>query len=146
MKLLVLLCSLAFSLCVKAQEVNITVSAQQKTINVILEDDANAEKALTINSSNVIAKDLFIICNKSWQNDPEPDFSRRFMIYDDKDAGLLTIADSKQGKYTIGLKEILENCKKGNTYGLYTIAIPKDPAQAAVVKVKRILVCKIEVQ
>jgi hypothetical protein len=139
----VLLCCLLSTSFIKAQDIKIKVSVQSKAIEVNLED-VNEGKVIKIASENASQKELFIICNKSWKS--EKDMDRSFMIYNEKDIGLLTLSDSKQGKYTVTLKNILEVCKKGNSYGLYTTAIPKDPAKAAVVRVARMLVCKVEVQ
>ena len=69
---------------------------------------------------------------------------RSFMLVDDADAELYRIKNAKT-KTSISLKSLTPKLQSGKTYRLYTISIPSDPAKAALVRVRRILVATITI-
>jgi tRNA U34 2-thiouridine synthase MnmA/TrmU len=129
---------------VEAQKGGLQVSAQGKTIYVNLKDE-DTGKLLSVNSKlKSAATGKLTIVNSEWSK--EKDWKRTFEIYDDTDQSILKVLPNKtSGKYKVSLKNIVSKLKKGETYSLYTMAIPKDPKKAAVVRVRRVFVCRISI-
>jgi len=125
-----------------AQKGGVQVSAQTKTIYVNL-DNEDAGKVLTINRKlKSIATGKLSISNLDWSKEKE--WKRTFSIYSDEDEAIIDITPCKaSGKYEVSLKRLVSKIVKGKKYSLYTIAIPKDPKKAALVRVRRVLVCSI---
>jgi hypothetical protein len=125
-----------------AQKSGLQVSAQSKTITVNLQEE-DPEKVININSKlKSVATGKLTIYNTEWAKDKE--WKRTFTIYNDQDQSIIDLSPCKtSGKYNAPLKSIVAKLKKGETYSLYTMAIPKDPKKAAVVRVRRVLVCRI---
>lgn len=123
----------------------ITVSAASKKITVSLDDD-NTDKVLALNIAQVKTdKNALMVCNLNWKSDA--DMKRKFMLYTEDDNAVADLdSTEKPGVYTLQMTEVIDKAKPGALLDLYTIAIPKDPAKAAVVKVRRVLVCKIKLQ
>lgn len=142
MKILFTSIAILFSTIMYSQDRNITVNVQTQSIAVSLDDD-NAEKNIYINTSSAVtAEDLLLIAVLFWKD--EQDWNRKFIINDEEgnDIATLTLA-KKQGIYCEKLSTIVPLLTKGKPYYLYTAALPKDPKLAMVVKVPRVLVCKI---
>ncbi|HEX8332787.1 MAG TPA: hypothetical protein VF622_09190 [Segetibacter sp.] len=128
----------------EAQKGGLQVSAQGKTIYVNLKEE-DTGKLLSVNSKlKSAATGKLSIVNTEWSK--EKDWKRTFEIYDDTDQSILKVLPNKtSGKYEVSLKSIVSKLKKGETYSIYTMAIPKDPKKAAVVRVRRVFVCRISI-
>ena len=72
-----------------------------------------------------------------------------------KDSGLvrtLTIVDPadrevyqcKEGSFTLTAKQLKKLIKDAKTLRIYTMAIPSDPAKAAIVRVRRVHLCTLQ--
>jgi hypothetical protein len=144
MKYFLLLLSVFTLTTVTAQENKIVIKVQKQTLTVDANEDG--EKTVILNSASKSAKtDKFVIFNsnkaeaKTWK--------RSFTIYDDADAEIVKFPKLSATSYSqLSLSTVLSKLKKGTDYSLYTIAVPADPKRAAVVRVRRVLVCKIEVK
>ena len=75
----------------------------------------------------------------------EKDWKRSFSIYDSTENAIKDFVLMKDGSYCIKLSEIKTLLKPNQEYFIYTIAIPKDPKKAMLVKVARTIVCKIKI-
>ena len=119
------------------------ISAQGCTIDASLEND-NPKKMLTLTSKKT--KDgRLVIMNLNVRN--EADYKRSYLVMNDKDEELpINIVSRVNGSHYVLLKDFFANTQKGNTYKLYTMAVPKDPNAAATVRVRRILLCSIAVK
>ena len=125
-----------------AQQGSISVTTQKQTVTVLLNDAGNSNKALTIDTHK---GGYFTIQNQQWKAE-DSTHNRTFTLVNSKDSVLYTFTKSKKGKYKECLKKIKPLLTKGQHYTLYTIALPKDPELAARIRVRRMLVCNIEVQ
>ena len=145
MKYILLFLSIFSLQALNAQKKSIQVSIPGKAIQVNL-DEENPANVLSINSSSASIKTGKLkVVNHSWKTEKE--WKRSFSIYNSTDAVVATITPCKiSGNYEILLNKILPKMVKGETYTLYTMAIPRDPKKAAVVRVRRVLVCTINVQ
>lgn len=75
--------------------------------------------------------------NKGW--------TRTFYINDSNGQNLKTIDLGKQsGSVTVNASVLNELEKKKQPFFIYTISLPKDKAMAARIRVRRMLICKIE--
>lgn len=130
---------------ISAQNMKIAVSAASKKITVLLDDD-NSDKTLMLDAAKLRGnKNDLMVCSLNWKTDA--DMNRKFMLYTEDDNAVADLdTTQKKGIYTLPLSAIINDAKPGATLDLYTIAIPKNPAKAAVVKVRRVLVCKIKLQ
>jgi hypothetical protein len=142
MKLILILLATLLLQQADAQKNSIIVTAQNQTLKVNLQDE-NPEKVIAIKSTLKSATTgKLTITNTDWIKDK--DWKRSFEIYDNADQSIAKVAPTKtSGKYEVLLKTLTSKMKKGETYSLYTIAIPRDPKKAAVVRVRRVLVCSI---
>ena len=123
--------------------VPILISAQGKTVDAFL-DSNNSKKTLVL-TKQADANARLVIMNANAKN--ESTYNRSFSLVDEKDTELKVNFMSRIiGNTYTPLKNIFEQIQKGKTYRLYTIAIPKDPAIAAKVRVRRILLCNVTVK
>lgn len=148
MKKIFLLLALFVSIQNFAQEESVAksplrISAQGNSINAYL-DSNNMKKVLVISNKNETTARL-IILNADWKN--EAAYDRTFMLVSDKDEDVQVnfMSRVKGSSYAL-LTDIFEKTTKGKTYKLYTVATPTDPAIAATVRVRRILLCSIAVK
>lgn len=127
-----------------AQDVQYTVTVQKQTIAVNVEDDVT-DKILHIDLTQPLSKgEELIVTNNLWKD--ETDWKRSFIIFDKTDNQVASLTETpKDGIYCLPSKEIKKNLQSGKKYTLYTIATPKDPQQAMLVKVRRQLICTIEI-
>jgi hypothetical protein len=145
MKYILLLLSIFSLQTINAQKRIVQVSVQGKTIEVNL-DDENPTNTLAINTALPSTRTGKLkIVNKNWQTEKE--WKRTFSIYSNTDVVIATVKPCKSGSiYELSLKTFVSKIVKGETYSLYTIAIPKDPKKAALVRVRRVLVCTITIK
>lgn len=77
-----------------------------------------------------------VVPTKNWQ--------RYILLVDDNDQTILSkVFDFSSGKYVITAKELEASSKKAQKFFLYTYAFPKDPAEAATIKIRRLLICQL---
>lgn len=123
------------------KEPTIQISVYGKSISASLLSN-NDTNCITIFSNKTTADAKMVIANPQARMDTT--FIRRFMLMTDKDEEISIPFTSRIVGFTnASLKEIVEKTQKGKTYFLYTIATPKDPAIAARIRVRRILLTKI---
>jgi hypothetical protein len=144
MKYILLLLTTLILQDVEAQKGGLQISAQGKTITANL-DKEDTDKVITINSNlKSVATGKLAIYNTQWSK--EKDWKRTFSIYSDQDQAVVNLSPCKTaGKYDVSLKSVVSKLKTGETYSIYTMAIPKDPKKAAVVRVRRVFVCRISI-
>jgi hypothetical protein len=120
----------------------ILISAQGTVIKASLTGN-NEENLLTL-----VAKkkdDKLVIMNGNSKK--ESKLIRKYMLMSASDEDIaISFTGRVVGTVGASLQEIFAKTKKGNTYSLYTIATPTDPKQAALVRVRRILLCKIVIK
>jgi hypothetical protein len=103
------------------------------------------------NIANVLTLDphkkegKLLIENKNIQN--EKKMIRKYMLMTEQDEELAINFTSKVlGTSFVLLKDIFKKTEKNKSYFLYTIATPADPNEAAYVKVRRFLLCKVVIK
>ena len=135
-KLLIIIFCLMGSSAFAQQQFKVTMGKQSKTL---IMDGKAAEytiKKSAIKTGNVVIAAI---------NPAEyTETIRSFMLVNDADAELYRIKNAKT-KNSISLKSLAPKLQSGKTYRLYTISIPSDPAKAALVRVRRILVATITI-
>ena len=144
MKYILILLTTLLVTSANAQKSGIQVSAPNKTIVVNLLDE-DVTKIISINSTlKSVASGKLSVVNNNWKKETE--WKRSFSIYNEKDESIVDLKPCKtSGKYEASLKSLLSKMNKGETYSLYTMAIPRDPKKAAVVRVRRVFVCRISI-
>jgi len=144
MKILIILVLSFLSFGAIAQQHVFKLSAQKQILSIHLTED-NTNKKITLDSKEKIAnvqrlsiRGLAPALDNGWV--------RTFQITGtEEEEALITINDDKEpGVFNYGLKDIVAKLKPGS-YKIFTLAIPKDPAKAAELKPKRILVATLEV-
>lgn len=77
--------------------------------------------------------------------EPTTGWNRTFYFTNSKDKELQTLdLPSQSGQVRVRVNTLLQAFAPGETMYLYTTSLPADKAKAAMVKVRRVLVCKIE--
>ncbi|HEX8461768.1 MAG TPA: hypothetical protein VF623_10070 [Segetibacter sp.] len=78
-------------------------------------------------------------------DDPQKDWNRIFIVTDAQDKELKTVYLDKQSvQVSVKASEVKLLMNKKQPVFIYTTSLPKDPAKAATVRVRRILLCKVE--
>lgn len=143
MKTAIIFLLMIISLQSFSQDRMVNVAVLNDSLKILLEEN-NSEKIIHMNTTNVSSSDKFLISTLFWQDEKE--WNRTFKICNDGDAEIFDIpAKGNKGIFCAKLNDIVPLLQKGNTYYLWTAALPKDPKMAMVVKVPRMLVCKIVV-
>jgi hypothetical protein len=125
---------------VRFSQGKIFIKVQGQTFSTTVEAD-NEEKLVTINGK---AGGTFIIYNSS-KNEIK-NWNRSFMIVDQEDKEVIKFPKSGKSEYKISVSHVLSKLQKNKHYPLYTVALPADPAKASVIRVRRVLVCKLRVK
>jgi hypothetical protein len=145
MKYFLLIVLTFFTASLVAQENKITIKAQSKTVTVSIDDD-NSDKTLLLNSNLKILKTDKLVAHNSNTKELK-DWQRSFMIFDEAGVEILKLQRGPTHRYNqVVLKDIFSKLQKDKVYELYTVALPKDPKKAALVRVRRVLICKIRVK
>jgi hypothetical protein len=126
-----------------SQDIKATVSAQNKSITASTED-RNDDKLLLIDASHLSKNDFLIITVPDKEADK--DWKRDFAVYDSADNALKDFVLMKDESYCIKLTELITLMQVQHDYFIYTVAIPKDPKKAMLIKPARKLVCKIRIR
>jgi hypothetical protein len=124
-----------------SQEMQINVSANNKSISVS-PDDKNTDKLFVI--ENAPAGNDFLTIRIT-NDETEKDWKRSFSIYDSTGNAIKDFVFMKDGSYCTRISELKKALQPQQDYFIYTMAIPKDPNKAMLVKVARKLVCKIKI-
>ena len=142
MKNLLLIFSLALTLKASAQEPLFTLTLQKQSLSISPDGD-NEDKIITLSLQTAYTKtDQLIIISENWKE--EKDWKRSFTLMDKDDNLISDIPEmTKPGKFCVSLENLSRVLKSGQAYRLYTVAYPRDPQQAMLVKVARRLVCNI---
>lgn len=145
MKNLLLIFSLSLIFKASAQEPLFNLTLQKQNLSISL-DDENEEKIITLTSQPVYTKaDQLVIINENWKQ--EKDWKRSFTLMDNEDNLISDIPEmSKQGTFCVSLENLSRSLKVGQVYRIYTVAYPRDPQQAMLVKVARRLLCIISIK
>lgn len=134
--LVIIFCLMGYAAMAQSPQFKVSVGKQSKIVTLDGTEQAYTIKKAQIKGGSVIIKAI----------NPKVDVAnnRSFMLVDENDAELYRL-DNVKATNIITLKTLAAKIETGKTYKLYTMAIPKDPKKAAVVRVRRILVCSITV-
>lgn len=101
--------------------------------------EENAEKnTASIKSAELAKKSFLQIAYK--EITPQKDWKREIIIYDPADNEIFRQKGSLLKISNASLRNLF---KKSKTLMVYTIALPSDPAQAALVRVRRVHLCTL---
>ncbi len=114
------------------------LSSGTESITVSPKED-NQEELFVYNATGGNALTIIVI-----KDDIDTDWKRNFTIYDKADSALQDFTLMKIGNYCIKSSTLASKLNAGEVYHIYTTALPKDPEKAMLVKIRRILVCKIK--
>lgn len=127
-----------------SQNLQFTVSAFDKTITVS-PDEENTDNVFTFKVDQLNQPNSLITIH-ILHEETDKDWKRNFSIYDSTDNAIQDFVFMKDGSYCIKLQNIASKLKVNNNYFIYTIALPKDPQKAMLVKIGRRLVCEIKIR
>jgi hypothetical protein len=140
-KLLLIIFSIFTLATVNAQTDSWQIFFNTKAVLKGNSDKADAE--LVIKTSALRTTDKIVIKYTSATADDK--WKRTFYITDSADNNILTIPSSKQtGSISVTAGKLTQYMKHKQPVFIYTTSIPKDKAMAASVRVRRMLLCKIE--
>ena len=125
-----------------AQNMEITVSADNKSITVSPDDD-NSDKLFTINTSSSAGNNFLTI--KVADEEIDKDWKRSFFIYDNTGNAVKDFVLMPDDSYCIKIIDLSKLLQPQKDYFISTTAISKDPQKAMLVKVARQLVCEIKI-
>lgn len=128
-----------------SQEMKLTVSARNQSIKISLDDDNN-NKVLIIKSAAQNSKQDYLTVKIS-NEETEQDWNRTFTLYNSDDSEIAVLKPMAKDEYEYCTNLIkLPKLQKDKDYLLYTVALPKDPKKAMLVRPARRLVCKVRVE
>lgn len=134
---------LSFFSFAHAQQMVIEVSAQNKYLNLNLDED-NLNKTLYISAGKIATKNGYLSA-KVFNEEVDTSWGRFFMLYDTANTEIAKLrAADNNNEYWIELTSLLPLMKPNENYFLYTTAYPKDPHKAMLVKVPRRFVCVVK--
>jgi len=136
MKACLLLLTLALSTSIMAQNDNWKVSHNGKVR--LSAGEENEKNRIEIKAAELNKKGLLSIAFK--EGTAQPDWQREIMIFDPSDNELLKQKGSLLKVQNAELKKLFG---KSKTLMVYTISLPKDPALAATVRVRRVHLCTL---
>ncbi len=142
-KIFFLLFAVAINICAIAQlpTLKVVYGKQNKTLHLA---DENYKAPVYYMTKKVLnSKSTLTISLQNVKIDK--DKNRSYVLTDANNTQEIYKTDKAIAITTIFLNTIKSKFEKGKRYKLYTYAIPKDPKKAALVKVRRILVCEIEI-
>ena len=123
----------------QSETYSITINAQETVLKANPTAD-NISNVLIINSKK---KDGKLIIENNRLNE-EYKYERRFFLMNELDVEIeLNFTNINLHKKQLLLKELYKKTETNKNYFLYTIAIPSDPNEAALVRVRRFLLCKV---
>lgn len=126
-----------------SQDAEVTVSAKNKSITAS-PGNKNDDKLLLIDTPRLSKNDfLTIIIN---DKSADKDWKHDFAVYDSADNAVKDFIFMKNGSYCVKLTELVLLMQAQRDYFIYTIALPKDPKKAMLVKPVKKLVCKIRIR
>ena len=128
--------------CIFSQDLQFTVSANNKTFTMSPDND-NANNLLLISSIEPDGNNFLTIHVVNEEIDK--DWKRSFSVYDSTGNAIKDLTLMKDGSYCIKLNELKILLHPQQDYAVYTTAIPKDPKKAMLVKVARTFICKIRI-
>lgn len=134
----ILLLFVSLSSFAQTEKMALQISSQGTTVRASV-DGGNENVKLTLSTK----KDgRLVIMNANAKN--ETKLTRRYMLMTSVDEDLqLNFMSRVNGITNALLKDIFAKTSVGKTYMLYSIATPSDPNEAAAVRVKRVLLCKV---
>ena len=96
-------------------------------------EESEEKNKLTIKKSDLSKKKNFYLLYS--EKDRDDQWEREIMVFGANDHELLR---QKSNRLNISNAKLLTLFNKSNTLKIYTIALPKDPAKRAVVRVRRV--------
>lgn len=110
---------------------------------VIFKGSDNQMNPLAILKRTKVRKSDCLLIQYNTQ-DADKRWKRIFYINDSSEQSIKTIdLDEQNGSVSVDASVLQEMTKKSPVF-IYTVSLPKDPALAAAIRVRRILLCKIE--
>ena len=105
--------------------------------------DEQEDNTLQFKTTNFKKTDCFTI--KYMAENAQNSWNRTFYINGKEDNNIKTMVVSKQsGKISVSASLLSEMMNKKAPVFIYTTSLPTNPAKAAAVRVRRILLCKLE--
>ena len=101
-------------------------------------EESTEKNIVEIKSADFSKKSFLQIAYK--ESTPQKDWKREIMIYDPSDNELSRQKGSRLKIQNSSLRNLF---KKSKTLMVYTMALPSDPAQAALVRVRRVHLCTL---
>jgi hypothetical protein len=141
MKFFIVFLMLLPSKFLMVQEMQFTVSANNKSITILPDD--NNETVFTLNKNEFIKNGLLTVHVNN--DEIEKDWKRSFVIYDSSDNVVLKFTQMKDENFCIRSNDLAKKLVPQQEYYIYTTAIPEDPKKAMSVRVARMLVCKLKI-
>jgi len=82
---------------------------------------------------------------KYFMSNADNNWKRTFLVNDESEKNFVTLGLNKQtGSVSFQAGKLKELMGKKKPVYIYTVSVPKDPSLAASVRVRRILLCKLE--
>ncbi len=136
------ICAVALSAAAKAEP----TESWQIILNNKIIFKGNSEQAnptASLKASPFKATDKITI--KYFMDNADNTWKRIFMVNDENEKSYITIELNKQtGSVSFKASKLKELMEKKKPFFIYTVSTPKDRSLAASVRVRRVLLCKIE--
>ena len=106
-------------------------------------DSDNENPTASLKTSSLKATDKITI--SYFMDNADNSWKRTFYVNDESEKNYVTIDLNRQsGSVTFKASKLKELMDQKKTFNIYTISTPKDPSRAAAIRVRRVLLCKVE--
>jgi hypothetical protein len=139
---IVCICAVALSTTVKAEPTETwQILFNNKVIFKGNSDQTDPSASLKVSSFKATDK----ITIKYFMSNADNTWKRTFLINDESEKNFVTLGLNKQtGSASFNAAKLKELVEKKKPFYIYTVSVPKNPSLAATVRVRRVLLCKVE--
>jgi len=126
-----------------SQDRKLTLSANNKSLHVSV-DSTNDQTVFVIDDRKFSENDFLTIrLDTAFAND---EWKQNFFIYDSSNNAIKDFVLMHDKTYCVKLTELKRLLTLREEYFIYMTSVPKDPAKAIMVKIAKVLVCKIKIR
>lgn len=113
--------------------------------DVLIRTPVETSEPVIYLSKSAVLKSKSIFSIEYTSSDPQKDWNRIFSFKQENEQSLKEVKTKNQsGSISFDAKDLQKAAKANQPVFLYTMSLPNDPEMAAMVRVRRFLLCKIQ--
>jgi hypothetical protein len=108
------------------------------------DDMGDSKKVVTLTAKDLNKLPLTVIYKQALE---EKDWARSVMVHSDKDVDILNLqGKTSSGTFTLPAAKIKAALLKYKSLYIYSICLPTDPELAKAVRVRRVVICRLQLK